>query len=605
MSLDNAHKKSIFEERGKKQKEFSHKLLRKEEKTLLKAKLKQERKQENKKRKRKSKKCSINIGNQAKMEMPNKLKEELGETSVESANENSLGKDLKEEINNAQSSDLNTVGFLEEQSKNIDIPMESTPEEKESATSNDFKCSPILDLKSEGMNCKERETLDVVSPKELTPSQEHAEAMINKYCDPEVIEEMMSRPAKPPKLRTGPKEKEPKKPKTVKDKNPTLSKDKTKTRKSQTLVDTKEKKSLKAKRAKANDISEGAKVGKMNSSFNKEINKQNQNNESHLKPLKVGVRSYSQEEILLNAFLRNTETSEKISDAVIMGEKRGDLDLDKSDDSKEKELKSHKSFDDVRKERKGGKSKVKETPDDTMESEQKYSYEEPNKGKVNNFKGANGKAEHSTAAFQVKSQACTSTYDREEVETVCSESANTRAENEMNKQSEIIDLKESIYKEVIHSGCRKSDNFSRKRSLEEKKSVKTTAVLKEKSPNVPHKNNPPKLVEMEIPKITPEQIIKDKENNKLQGNPPKLKKSSFQAPVKSKEEKKVPSFKAPTKKTLGIKRNITPGNDIKLSEPPLKKKFPEGKLICQSCSAGAFLEHFVCILHFGFGVIRN
>ena len=179
MSLDNAHKKSIFEERGKKQKEFSHKLLRKEEKTLLKAKLKQERKQENKKRKRKSKKCSINIGNQAKMEMPNKLKEELGETSVESANENSLGKDLKEEINNAQSSDLNTVGFLEEQSKNIDIPMESTPEEKESATSNDFKCSPILDLKSEGMNCKERETLDVVSPKELTPSQEHAEAMIN------------------------------------------------------------------------------------------------------------------------------------------------------------------------------------------------------------------------------------------------------------------------------------------------------------------------------------------------------------------------------------------------------------------------------------------
>ena len=100
---------------------------------------------------------------------------------------------------------------------------------------------------------------------------------------------------------------------------------------------------------------------------------------------------------------------------------------------------------------------------------------------------------------------------------------------------------------------------------------------------------------MEILKITPEQIIKDKENNKLQVNLPKLKKSAFQAPVKLKEEKKVPSFKAPTKKTLGIKRNVAPGNELKLLVPPLKKKFPEGELICQSCSAGIFLEHFVSV----------
>ena len=590
MSLDVAHKKSIFEERGKKQKEFSHKVLRKEEKKLLKAKLKQERKQENKKRKKKSKKCSIDIGNQVEIEMPNKLKEQIGETSVESENKNSLGKDVKEEINNAQSSGFNTVRFSEEQSKNIDMPMESTPEEIENTTIGDFKCSPVLHLKSERMNCKEREALDLVLPKHLTPSQEHAEAMINKYCDPEVIREMMSRPAKPPKP---PKEKKPKKPKTVKDKKPTLPIDNTKTRKSQTLEDTKEKKSLKAKRAKANGISEGAKVGKTKSSFNIERNEQNENNESHLKPLKTeDVRSYSQEEILLNAFLRNTETSEKILDTVISGKKQEDLDLDKSDDSKEKEL---KSFDDVRKKEQGGKNKVKGTPDDTVESKQKYPFEELNKGKLNSFKGANGKTKHSTAAIQVESQACTSICDREAVETVCSESANTRAENEMNKQSEITDLKESIHKEVMHSGGRKSDNSGRKRSLEEKKSMETTAVLKEKSPNIPQMSNPPKLVEMEILKITPEQIIKDKENNKLQVNPPKLKKSAFQAPVKLKEEKKVPSFKAPTKKTLGIKRNVAPGNELKLLVPPLKKKFPEGELICQSCSAGIFLEHFVSV----------
>ena len=547
MSLDVAHKKSTFEKRGKKQKEFSHNLLRKEEKTLFKAKLKEGRKQENRKRKKKSKKCLIDIGGQVKMEMPNKLKEQVGEASVEPVNERCLGKGVKEEIDNAQSSDFNTVGFLEEQSKNVDMPMESTPEEKECGTSGDFKCSPILDLKSERMICKER---DVVLSKELTPSQEHAEAMVNKYCDPEVIREMMSRPAKPPKPPTVPKEKKPKKPKTVKDKNRTLPKDNTKARKSQTLEDTKEKKPIKARIAKANGISEGAKVGKTKSSFNKERNKQNQNNESHLKhPKAESVRSYSQEEILLNAFLRNTETSEKLSDTVVMGEKWGDLDLDKSDDSKEKELKSHKSLiDEAKKEGKGGKSAVKETPDDTMESEQKH-------------------------------QACTSTCVREEEKTVCSESASTRAENEINKQSEITNLKESIHEEVMHSGGRKSDNSGRKTCVEEKKSMKTTAVLQEKSPNIPQMNNPPKLVEMEIPKITPNQIIKDKENNKLQVNPPKLKKSSFQAPVKSKEKKKVPLFKAPTRKTLGMKRNVTPGNEIKVVEPPLKKKFPEGKLI--------------------------
>ncbi|XP_057304281.1 PC4 and SFRS1-interacting protein-like [Hydractinia symbiolongicarpus] len=164
-----------------------------------------------------------------------------------------------------------------------------------------------------------------------------------------------------------------------------------------------------------------------------------------------------------------------------------------------------------------------------------------------------------------------------------------------NKNSEKEKLKEKPVKEKSSDKKIKKkkslDNKELKESFIDKKKFtpkKESEVDQTELSSQKKKKKIPKLVKAKLPSVPVEEILKH-DSSQAEKPPPKLKKSSFKAPVKSDAcEKVAPSFSARKKKSIGGKRPITRSEDeIEIStEPPVKKMMTEEVSLTDSATEG-------------------
>lgn len=164
-----------------------------------------------------------------------------------------------------------------------------------------------------------------------------------------------------------------------------------------------------------------------------------------------------------------------------------------------------------------------------------------------------------------------------------------------NKNSEKEKLKEKPVKEKSSDKKRKKkkslDNKETKESFVDKNkftSKKESKADQTELSSQKKKKKIPKLVKAKLPSVPVEEILKH-DSSQAEKPPPKLKKSSFKAPVKSDAcEKVAPSFSSRKKKSFGGKRPIARCEDeIEIStEPPVKKMMTEEISLTESATEG-------------------